>query len=90
MLHDQHTGDPELGARLRALREGMGLSVRQAADLSAGEIKPSTLSAYERGDRALSVSKLAFLASMYDVPVTVFLTEQPIIDLTSQPSTALA
>ena len=61
------TGDPALGARLRALRENAGLSIYDVARQTDREIKPSTLSAYERGERAVSVARLIRLAEIYGV-----------------------
>jgi hypothetical protein len=44
--------------------------------LSDGEIRPSTLSAYERGDRALLVSRLTRLADFYGVRIEDLLRGQ--------------
>lgn len=74
------TGDPILGARLREIRESYGMSVHDVEVLSDGEIRRSTLSAYERGDRALSVARLTRLAEIYGVPVTDVLAPK-VIDL---------
>src|SRR5947208_15160667 len=72
------TGDPVLGGRLRAIREAYGLSLRDVELRSGGEIRPSTLSAYERGNRELSVSRLMRLAEIYNVAITDLLRPQVI------------
>jgi transcriptional regulator with XRE-family HTH domain len=72
------TGDPILGARLREIRERAGLSVHDVEVRSRGAIRPSTLTAYERGDRALSVSRLMRLAEFYDVSVADVLARDEI------------
>jgi transcriptional regulator with XRE-family HTH domain len=74
------TGDPVLGRRLRTIRERSRLSVHDVEILSRGDIKASTLSAYERGDRALSVSRLMRLGEFYGVSIAQLL-EPDVIDL---------
>jgi transcriptional regulator with XRE-family HTH domain len=58
-----------VGARLRAMRKQMGLSLQAVEAISEMEFKASVLGAYERGERAISVSRLQRLAKLYDVPV---------------------
>jgi transcriptional regulator with XRE-family HTH domain len=66
-----------VGYRLRAVRRSLGLSLADAARRSNGEFKPSVLGAYERGERALSVSRLLRIANAYEVPVEVLLMGEP-------------
>ena len=93
----------ELGERLRAIRQQQGLTLQQVEEKSDGEWKAVVVGSYERGDRAVSVSKLARLADFYAVPVRELLPEvdeQParregdaprvIIDLTKLPSNGSA
>lgn len=58
-----------LGARLRAIRRQQGLTLHQVEARSDGHWKAVVVGSYERGDRAISVSKLARLASFYNVPL---------------------
>ena len=68
---------PTVGDRLRAVRQSLGLSLAGAARLTDGEFKPSVLGAYERGERALSVTRLLRIAEAYNVPVEVLLMGEP-------------
>lgn len=58
----------QVGERLRAIRRQKGLSLHEVEARSGQEFKASVLGAYERGERALSVSRLVRLAEIYDVP----------------------
>ena len=58
----------QVGDRLRAIRRQKGLSLHEVEARSGQEFKASVLGAYERGERALSVSRLVRLAELYDVP----------------------
>jgi len=63
--------EPELGARIRALRLERGLSLRRVAGLLG--ISPSALSQIERGKMRPSVTRLYQIMSILDVPMaTVF------------------
>jgi transcriptional regulator with XRE-family HTH domain len=59
-----------LGARLRRIRAQQGLSLAQVEQRSAGRWKAVVVGAYERGDRAVTVERLAALAAFYDVPIS--------------------
>ena len=58
-----------LGARLRSIRRQQGLTLHDVEERSAGEWKAVVVGSYERGDRAISVAKLARLADFYNVPL---------------------
>jgi transcriptional regulator with XRE-family HTH domain len=58
----------QIGDRLRAIRRQQGLSLHDVEARSGQEFKASVLGAYERGERALSVSRLLRLGELYDVP----------------------
>jgi transcriptional regulator with XRE-family HTH domain len=58
-----------LGARLRAVRVQQHLSLHGVERKSAGKWKAVVVGSYERGDRAVSVQRLAELADFYGVPV---------------------
>ena len=64
-----------LGGRLRAIRGQQGLSLQAVEEKSEGRWKAVVVGSYERGDRAISVSKLAELADFYGVPVSHLLPE---------------
>jgi len=59
-----------LGARLRAIRTQQGLSLTSVEEKSRGRWKAVVVGSYERGDRGVTVEKLALLAEFYGVPVT--------------------
>jgi len=58
-----------LGARLRAIRMQQHLSLHGVERKSGGKWKAVVVGSYERGDRAVSVQRLAELAAFYGVPV---------------------
>ncbi len=64
-----------LGARLRASRTQQGLSLHGVEKKSKGRWKAVVVGSYERGDRAVTVQKLAELADFYGVPVGELLPE---------------
>jgi transcriptional regulator with XRE-family HTH domain len=64
-----------LGARLRAVRHQQGLSLQGVEAKSAGEWKAVVVGSYERGDRAVTVQRLATLAEFYGVPTSQLLPE---------------
>ena len=63
----------ELGDRLRNVRQQQDLSLHDVEAASQGELKASVVGAYERGERAVSVSRLRALAEFYRVPVSSLL-----------------
>ena len=64
-----------LGARLRSIRAQQGLSLHGVEEKSEGRWKAVVVGSYERGDRAVTVSRLAELAEFYRVPVAELLPE---------------
>jgi transcriptional regulator with XRE-family HTH domain len=64
-----------LGTRLRAIRMQQGLSLHGVEEKSEGRWKAVVVGSYERGDRAVTVAKLADLADFYGVPVAELLPE---------------
>src|SRR6201988_242100 len=83
--HDRSSlrwGDPmsteyakALGARLRAIRTQQGLSLHGVEQKSQGRWKAVVVGSYERGDRAVTVQRLAELAHFYGVPVQALLPD---------------
>jgi transcriptional regulator with XRE-family HTH domain len=59
----------ELGHRLRHIRSQQGLSLAQVEQASDGRWKAVVVGAYERGDRAITIERLAGLAEFYGVPL---------------------
>lgn len=59
-------------AKLKALRRGRGLTLEECEIISGGKFKAVVLGSYERGTRAISLSKLSQLADFYDLPVQYF------------------
>lgn len=64
-----------LGERLRNVRQQQGLSLHEVESTSDGRLKASVVGAYERGERAISVSRLRVLAEFYRVPITELIPE---------------
>jgi transcriptional regulator with XRE-family HTH domain len=54
-----------VGEKLRRLRQDRGLSLQEVCERSGGSFVVSTLSAYERGKRSLSLERLYELANIY-------------------------
>jgi transcriptional regulator with XRE-family HTH domain len=74
--------DPEVtpyahavGQRLRAIRTQQGLSLHAVERKSGGRWKAVVIGSYERGNRAVTVPRLAELAAFYGVPVSELLPE---------------
>jgi transcriptional regulator with XRE-family HTH domain len=65
-----------LGARLRQVRQAQGLSLFGVEEKSDGRWKAVVVGSYERGDRAVTVARLAELAAFYGVPTGTLLPEQ--------------
>jgi transcriptional regulator with XRE-family HTH domain len=62
-----------LGERLRRIRLQKGLSLQAVQQSSEGNWKAAVIGAYERGDRNVTVARLAELADFYGVPVSEIL-----------------
>lgn len=65
----------QLGERLRAIRNQQGLTLQEVEERSEGVWKAVVVGSYERGDRAISVSKLAALSNFYGVPIADLLPD---------------
>lgn len=59
-----------LGDRLRKIRIQKNMSLQDVQTASEGRWKAAVVGAYERGDRNVTVTKLAELAEFYGVPVS--------------------
>ena len=64
-----------VGARLRDLRLQQALTLQGVQEKSAGRWKASVVSSYERGDRMVTVARLAALAEFYGVPTEELLPD---------------
>ena len=64
-----------LGSRLRAIRTQQGLSLQGVEHKSDGHWKAVVVGSYERGDRSVTVQRLAELADFYGVPVQALLPD---------------
>ncbi len=74
-----------LGERLRYIRQQQGLTLQQVEEKSGGRWKAVVVGSYERGDRAVSVAKLADLAAFFGVPIAELL---PVGETPSPPGPA--
>jgi transcriptional regulator with XRE-family HTH domain len=79
-----------LGARLRAIRQQQHLSLHGVERKSGGKWKAVVVGSYERGDRAVSVQRLAELADFYGVPVGDLLPPEESPFVSGSPSTPLS
>ncbi|WP_130650290.1 transcriptional regulator [Egicoccus halophilus] len=64
-----------LGERLRRVRQQQHLSLHDVEARSNGDLKASVLGAYERGERAVSITRLHAMAQFFRVPVAELLPE---------------
>lgn len=64
-----------IGARLRRIRNQQELSLADVQARSKGVWKAVVVGAYERGDRAVTLTRLAGLAEFYGVPVADLLPD---------------
>src|SRR5256714_6979717 len=64
-----------LGVRLRAIRSQQGLSLHGVEQKSQGRWKAVVVGSYERGDRAVTVQRLAELSEFYGVPISELLPD---------------
>lgn len=64
-----------LGGRLRAIRTQQGMSLQGVEQKSDGHWKAVVVGSYERGDRSVTVQRLAELADFYGVPVQALLPD---------------
>lgn len=71
----------EVGAQLRSVRKHAGLSLHDVAARSGREFKASTLGAYERGERTISVPRLRRLADIYGVTIRELLPRDIAIEI---------
>ena len=68
-----------VGEKLRKLRQDRGLSLQEVCERSGGSFVVSTLSAYERGKRSLSLERLFELSSIYgQSPMSILDVEDPL------------
>ncbi|QIA28004.1 helix-turn-helix transcriptional regulator [Thermaerobacter sp. PB12/4term] len=79
----------DLGGRLRRIRESRNLSIYEVERRTGMHF--STISKYERNERQPSLDVLRELAALYEVPVSVFLTDRLALEtLLPQPLAGLA
>src|SRR5665811_200933 len=62
-----------VGEKRRRLRQDRNLSLQEVCDRSGGSFVVSTLSAYERGKRSISLERLLELADLYGLSPTTLL-----------------
>lgn len=59
----------QVGARLRAVRQQRGLTLREVEETSEGRWKAVVVGSYERADRSVSLPRLHELSEFYGVDV---------------------
>jgi len=75
MSDDDRTHALAIGARLRRVRQQQGASLADVQSDSDGRWKAVVVGAYERGDRTVTLARLADLAEFYDVPLADLLPD---------------
>ncbi len=65
--------EEQVGARLRAIRNQLGLTLRDVEERSEGQWKAVVVGSYERADRAVSLPRLHQLAEFYGVDIAELL-----------------
>jgi transcriptional regulator with XRE-family HTH domain len=65
-----------VGEKLRGIRTQKGMSLHDVQEASAGKWKAAVIGAYERGDRNVTVARLADLAGFYGVPIGELLPDE--------------
>jgi transcriptional regulator with XRE-family HTH domain len=65
-----------VGQRLRRIRMDKGMSLGDVNEASEGRWKAAVIGAYERGDRNITVARLAELAAFYAVSVSELIPEE--------------
>ena len=75
-----------LGAKLRTVRNQQGLSLQGVEASSHGRWKAVVVGSYERGDRAVTVQRLADLAEFYGVPMAELLPDPPVPPVVEPPA----
>jgi transcriptional regulator with XRE-family HTH domain len=65
-------------AKLKVLRRNRGLTLEECEIASDGKFKAVVLGSYERGTRAISLSKISQLADFYEVPIAFFFSSENI------------
>ena len=61
--------------RIRQLRKSRGLTLHDIERLSQGRIKAVVMGSYERGTRAISLSRTIEIANLFGIPVTELISE---------------
>ncbi len=55
----------EIGRALREARKARGLTLKQAAERSAGRFRPTSIAGYERGERSITLERFIDLCRLY-------------------------
>lgn len=82
---DAQQYERRVGRRLREVRRQKGLTLQDVEAAPGSDFKTSALSAYERGERAISVPRLQRLAQFYGVPVDQLLPSDLLGDEEEEP-----
>jgi transcriptional regulator with XRE-family HTH domain len=59
--------DAAIGRALRRARRALGWTLRDAAERSGDQFRPSSIAGYERGERGLRLDRFVALADVYGV-----------------------
>lgn len=73
---DAHSYARAVGQNLRRIRQQKGMSLADVQERSGGKWKAAVVGAYERGDRNVTIGRLAELAAFYEVPITEILPNE--------------
>jgi transcriptional regulator with XRE-family HTH domain len=58
-----------VASRIRSLRKGRGWTLHDVETLTSGSIKAVVMGSYERGSRALSLTRTIEIANLFGIPI---------------------
>jgi len=65
----------EIGTALRRARGARDLTLRQVSSMTRGRFKATSVAAYERGERTISLERFIELCDLYGIPAQAMLSE---------------
>lgn len=65
----------EIGRALRRARGARDLTLREVSDMTMGRFKSTSVAAYERGERTISLERFIELCDLYGIPAQAMLAE---------------
>jgi transcriptional regulator with XRE-family HTH domain len=79
----QQPTSQSVAKRIRALRKGRGWTLHEVEIRTSGSIKAVVMGSYERGSRALSLTRTIEIADLFGIPIASLLGDFSRTDATS-------